>query len=92
MILYIIFAEIFLENIKQNNVIKIIVTDENELKMLLSRMQKYETIGNNNSLAHLGMHPRHFRKVTDIKFNKTKFMGIYLGYNRGNPRKPLGFK
>ena len=34
----------------------------------------------------------HLEKATDIKYNKTKFMGIWLGLNKGNPRKSLGFK
>ena len=34
----------------------------------------------------------HFEKATDIKYNKTKCMGIWLGLNKGNPRKSLGFK
>ena len=34
----------------------------------------------------------HFGKTTDVKYNKTKCMRIWLGSNKGNPRKPLGFK
>ena len=49
-------------------------------------------IGSNSSLAHLEAQLMHFEKATDIKYNKRKCMGIWLGYNNGNPRKPLGFK
>ena len=34
----------------------------------------------------------HLEKAADIKYNKTKFMEIWLGLNKGNPRKSLGFK
>ena len=33
-----------------------------------------------------------FEKATDIKYNKTKFIGMWLGSNRGNNTKPVGFK
>ena len=65
MILYITFAEIFLEVIRQNNGIKGTVY-----------------IGNNSSLAHLEMQLMYFEKATDIKYNKRKCMGIWLGSNK----------
>ena len=34
----------------------------------------------------------HFEKSTDIRHNKTKCIGIWLGSNKDNPRKPLRFK
>ena len=33
-----------------------------------------------------------FQKATDIRYSKPKAMGIWLGSNKSNPRKPLGFK
>ena len=39
------------------------------------------------TVAHLETQLMHFEKATDIKYNNTKFMGIYLGSNKGNPRK-----
>ena len=91
MILYIIFAEIFLDNIRQNNGIEGIVTDEKELKT--SAFANDTTIykGKNSSLAHLETQLMHFAKATDISYNKTKCMGIFLGSNKGNPIKSLGF-
>ena len=53
MILYIIFAEIFLENIKQNNGIKGIVKDKKELKTTALADDTTIYIGSNSSLAHL---------------------------------------
>ena len=34
----------------------------------------------------------HFEKVTEIKCNKTKCIGIWVESDKDNPRKPLGFK
>ena len=43
-------------------------------------------IGSNSSLAHLETQLMYFEKATNIKYNKTKCMGIWLGFNKGNPR------
>ena len=91
-ILYTIFAEIFLENIRQNNGVKGIVIGKKELKNSAFADDTTIYIVSNSSLAHLEMQPMHFKKATDIKYNKTKCMGIWLGSNKGNPRKPLRFK
>ena len=92
MILYIIFAEIFLENIRQNNGIKGVVIGKKELKTCAFADDTTIYIGSNSSLAHLETKLMHFEKATDVKYNKIKCMGIWLGSNKGNPRKPLGFK
>ena len=92
MILYIIFAEIFLENIRQNSGIKSIAIDEKELKISAFVDDTIFYIGNNSSLAHLEMQLMQFEKYTDIKYNKTKFMGIWLRSNKRNTKKLLGFK
>ena len=34
----------------------------------------------------------HFEKGTGIKYNKTKYMGIWLELNKGDFRKPQGLK
>ena len=89
MILCILLVEIIL---RQKNGIKGIVIDGKELKT--SVFDDYVTIhiGSNSFLVHLGMQLMHFEKTTDIKYNKTKFMGIWLGLNKGIPRISLGFK
>ena len=87
MILYIIFAEVFLQNIRQNNSIKDIVIGKKELKTSDFANDTTIYIGNNSSLAHLETQLMHFEKATDIKYNKTKCMGIRPGSNKGNPRK-----
>ena len=87
MILYIIFAEIFLENIRQNNGIKGIVIGAKELKTSAFADNTTIYIENNSSLAHLETLLMHFEKATDIKYNKATCMGIWLGSN-----KPLGFE
>ena len=92
MILYIIFAEIFLENIREKNGIKGIVLGEKELETSNFAYDTTIYIGSNSSLAHLETQLIHFEKVTDIKYNKTKCMAICLGSNKGNARKPLEFK
>ena len=92
MILYIIFAEIFLENIRQSNGIKGIVIGEKELKTSAFADDATIYLGSNSSVAHLKTQLMHFEKATGIKYNKAKCMGTWLGSNKGNPRKPLGFK
>ena len=72
MILYIILAEIFLENIRQNNGIKYIVIGEKELKTFAD--DTTIRIGSNSSLAHLETQLMYFEKATDIKYNKIKKM------------------
>ena len=91
MILYVIFAEIFLENIRQNNGIKGIIIAEKELKVSAFTNDTTIYVRSNSSLAHLETQLMHFEKVTDIKYNKTKYMGIWLGPNKNNPRRRLGF-
>ena len=87
MILYIIFEEIFLENIRQNNGIKAIVIGEKEVKTSAFADDITIYIEGNSLVAHLETQLMHFEKATDIKYNKIKFMGIYLGSNKGNPGK-----
>ena len=81
-----------LDNIRQNNGIKGIGIGEKELKT--SAFDDNTTIytGNNSSLAHLETQLMRFEKATEIKYNQTKCMGIWLGSNKGNTKKPLGFK
>ena len=62
MILYIIFAEIFLENILQKNGIKGIVIGEKELKTSNFADDTTIYIGSNSSLAHLKTQLIHFEK------------------------------
>ena len=90
--LYIIFAEIFLENLRQNNSIKGILIGVKELGTSAFVDDRKIYIGSSSSLAHLETQLMYFEKATDIKYNKTKCMRIWLGSNKGNPRKPLGFK
>ena len=92
MILYIISEEIFLEDIGQNNGIKGIVIGKKELKTSAFDDDTTMNKGNNSSLADLEMQLMHFEKTTDINLNKTKCMGIWLGSNKGNPRKRNGLK
>ena len=60
MILYIIFAEIILENIRQNSGIKGIVIGEKELKTSAFANDTTINIGSNSSLAHLETQLMHF--------------------------------
>ena len=55
MILNIIFPEIFLESIRQNNGIKAIVIDEKEVKTSAFADDTIIYIGSNCSIAHLEM-------------------------------------
>ena len=87
MILCVISAEIFLENIRQKNGIKGIVIGEKDLKTFAFADDTTIYIRSNSSLAHLETQLMHFEKATDIKYNKTKCMGIRPVSNKGNPRK-----
>ena len=80
------FAEIILENMRQNNSLKGILISEKEVKTSV-----IYTV-NISSLIHLEMQLIHFEKVTDTKYNKTKCLGIWIGSKKGDRRKPLGFK
>ena len=91
-ILYAVFAEIFLEHIRQNNFIKGIVIGEKELKTSVLVDDTTIYIGSNSSLTHFETQLMHFEKANDIKYNKTVCMGIWLGPNKGNQRKHLGSK
>ena len=86
------FPEIFLGNIRQNNGIKAIVTGEKELKTSAFTDDTIIYIGSNSYLAHPEMQLMYFEKASDIKYNKTDCMRIWLGSKKGNPRKPLAFK
>ena len=79
MILYIIFVEIFLGNIRQNNGIKSIVIGEKEPKTPAFADDTTIYKLSNSSLAHLKTQLMYFENATDIKYNKTKYMGIWLG-------------
>ena len=91
-ILYAVFAEIFLEHIRQNNFIKGIVIGEKELKTSVFADDTTIYIGSNSSLTHFETQLMHFEKANDIKYNKTVCMGIWLGPNKDNQRKHLGSK
>ena len=92
MILYTIFIVYIIYNIRQNSGKKGIVIGEKKLKISAFADDITIYTRSNSYLAHLETQLKHFEKVTDIKYNKTKCMGIWLGSNKGNPKKPLGFK
>ena len=92
MILYVIFAEIFLENIRQYSGIKGIEIGEKELETPAFVDDTTIYIGNNSSLAHLKTQLMHFEEATDIKYDKTKCIRVWIGSNKCNLRKTLGFK
>ena len=61
-------------SIRQNNGAKGIVISKQELKTSAFVDDAIIFLGKNSSLAHLEMQLMHFEKVTDIKYNKTKYM------------------
>ena len=90
-ILYIIFAEILQENLRQNKNIKGIKMRQNEVKTWLHGQHSIY-LGDNNTFKHLETQLKPFEKATNIKYNKTKCTGMWLGSNRANNTKPMGFK
>ena len=92
MILYIIFAEVLLENIRQNHNIKGIKIGQKEIKISAFADDTVVYIGDNKALKHLQKQLNIFEKATDVKYNKTKCMGLWLGSNKGNTSEPMGFQ
>ena len=92
MILYFIFTEVLLENTRQNKNIKGIKRDQREIKTSAFTDDTTLYWGDNKALKHLQIQLNLFEKATNIKYNKTKCIGMWLGSNRGNTMEPMGFK
>ena len=71
---------------------KRIVISEKELKTSAFADDTTIYIGNNSSITRLEMRLMHLEKGTGIKYNKTKYKGKWLGFNKGHSGKPQGLK
>ena len=64
---------------------------QNEVKTWLHGQHSIY-LGDNSTFKHLETQLKPFEKATNIKYNKTKCTGMWLGSNRANNTKPMGFK
>lgn len=92
MILYIILAEVMIENIRQNRNIKGITISQKETKISAFADDTTIYIGENSSFTYLQAQLQDFERFAGIKYNRNKCVGMWLGVNRDNTDKPLGFK
>ena len=92
MILYILLAEVFIQNIKQNDNIKGITVEGREIKISAFADNTTLYIGDNNSLGHLQIQLLQFERYTGVNYNWDKCFGMWMGTNIGKQSKPLDFK
>ena len=92
MILYIILAEVMIQNIRQNRNIQGIKVSETEIKISAFADDTTLYIGENDSLIHLQSQLQDFELFAGVKYNREKCVGMWLGINIDNTEKPLGFK
>ena len=91
MILYIILAEVTIINILKNEKIKGINIGQKEIKISAFADDTTLYLGDNTSFSHLKSQLRDFELFTGVKYNRKKCFGLWLGKNRYNIEKPLGF-
>ena len=89
MILYIILAEVTIENIWQNDNIKGITVSQKEIKISALADDTTLYIGENSSFVLLR---KQLQLLAGIKYNRDKCVEMWLGVNIDNAEKPLSFK
>lgn len=92
MILYIILAEITIQNIQENKKIKGIQVLEKEIKISVFADDTTLYIGDNRSFPYLQNQLQDFGQFLGVKYNRNKCFGMWLGVNIDNTEKPMGFK
>lgn len=92
MILYIIHAEITIQNIRENKKIKGIQVLEKEIKISASADDTTLYIGDNRSFPYLQNQLQDFGQFLGVKYNRNKCFGMWFGVNIDNREKPMGFK
>ena len=92
MILYIILAEITIQNIQENKKIKGIQVLEKEIKISVFVDDTTLYIGDNRSFPYLQNQLQDFGQFLGVKYNRNKCFGMWLGVNIDNTEKPMGFK
>ena len=91
MILYIILAEVTIVNIQKNENIKGIKVGQKEIKISAFADDTTLYIGHNSSFSHLKNQLQEIEQSLGVKYNRKKCFGLWLGKNRYNREKPLGF-
>lgn len=92
MILYIILAEITIQNIQENKKIKGIQVLEKKIKISVFADDTTLYIGDNRSFPYLQNQLQDFGQFLGVKYNRNKCFGMWLGVNIDNTEKPMGFK
>ena len=92
MILYIILAEVTIENIKQKKNIIGTTVLQKEIKISAFGDGTILYIGQNSSFIHLQKQLQDFELFAGIKYNRNKCVGMWLRVNIDNTEKPLRFK
>ena len=91
MILYIILAEVTIVNILKNPNIKGIKIGPKEIKVSAFADDTTLYIGDNSSFPHLKKQLQESEMFAGVKYNRKKCCGLWLGKNRYNIEKPMGF-
>ena len=91
MILYIILAEVTIENKRQNKNIKGITVSQKDIKVSAFADDTTLYIGENSSFIHLQAQLQDFELFAGIKYNRKEGVGMWLQVNIGNKEKPLSF-
>ena len=91
MILYIIVAEVFIQNITQNKDIRGITVQDKEIKVSAFADDTTLYLETLESITALGHQLSVFEKYTGIKYNPKKCVGLWLGTNKNRPDTPLNF-
>ena len=91
MILYIILAEVTIINIVKSKKIQGIKIGQKEIKVSAFADDTTLYLGNNTSFPYLKCQLQEFERFAGVKYNRKKCFGLWLGKNRYNIEKPLGF-
>ena len=91
MILYIILAEVTIINILKSKKIQGIKIGQKEIKVSAFADDTTLYLGNNTSFPYLKCQLQEFERFAGVKYNRKKCFGLWLGKNRYNIEKPLGF-
>lgn len=91
MILYIILAEVFVQNIQQNDNIKGITVAGREIKVSTFANDTTLYIGD-KSLGYLQTQLLQFERYTRVKYNQDNCFRMWMGTNIGKQSKPLDVK
>ena len=91
MILYIILADVMIMNIIKNKDIKEITVAQKEFKVSAFADDTTLYVGDNKSFPHLKHQLQEFELFAEVKYNRDKCFGLWLGKNKYIIEQPLDF-